>query len=444
MSMQRVMTWSGLVLLGLAGCASEQESSGAAAGASPKHQPTITATRVEVATIKRSQPMATMIRPGEVEGAREANLAAALGGFVEAVKVHSGDEVKAGQAIAYVDTSTHNAQARLTKVEVDDAKRELARLERLGKSVASVRVDAARVRVERANAQHALSRTRQNRAVIRAPFAGVIVDLTVERGEVVGPGAPVARLIQLDPAHVTVSVADRDIANLRAGSTAQVTAAGSPEPIAGVVKRLEPAADLRTRTFMVEVEVGNPDRKLLAGMIAEVTFRTHAGAEAILLPQDLLVTRREGNGVYVVGDGDKAEWRPLKLGAVMGTQIEVLAGLKVGQRVVTQGQRSLSPGDLLMVTRAGECCTDGRLTYKQLAGQSSGQSPGQSSGTPSGKPSTKPSTKTSGDSKRPGPGDRAEDVPPPAASATGGGASEGEAGGAAGGEDTAEAKERAP
>lgn len=347
------------------GCASERESSGTAAGASPKHIPPITTTRVEVAVIKTSQPALEMIRPGEVEGAREANLASALGGFVEAVKVKSGDDVQAGQPIAYVDTSTHNAQAKLTQVEVDDAKRELARLERLGKSVARARVDAARTRVKRAQAQHALSRTRQGRAVIRAPFAGVVVDLNIERGEVVGPGAPIARLIQLDPVHVSVSVADRDIASLQAGSTAQVTAAGASQPVAGVVRRLEPAADLQTRTFMVEVEVENPERKLLAGMIAQVAFSTQTNHEAILLPQDLLVTRRDGNGVFLLGADDTAVWRPLTLGAIIGTQVEVLAGLQVGERVVTQGQRSLSHGDHLLVTRAGECCENGRLVYQK-------------------------------------------------------------------------------
>lgn len=347
----------------LGGCASERESSGAAAGASPKQVTNIAATRVETAVITVSQPNLEMIRPGEVEGARTANLASALGGFVEAVKVSSGDEVKAGQVIAYVDTSTHNAQAKLTRVEVDESKRELARLEKLGRSVASARVDAARARVKLAEAQHALSRTRQGRAVIRAPFAGSIVDLNAERGEVVAPGAPIARLIQLDPVHVTVSVADRDLVNVRPGTTAQVTTVGAPQPLAGVVRRLQPAANLMTRTFIVEVEVANPERKLLAGMMAQVAFRNDERGEAVLLPQDVLVTRRDGNGVFVIGADDKAMWRPLTLGAIIGTQVEVMAGLQVGERVVTQGQRSLTKGDALLVTREGTCCTDGRITY---------------------------------------------------------------------------------
>ncbi|HUH05111.1 MAG TPA: efflux RND transporter periplasmic adaptor subunit, partial [Kofleriaceae bacterium] len=176
------------LLLILAACSDGSEPpEGTAAGAATKHAPSTTATRVEVATMQASQPQLQVVRPGEVKGAREAHLAAALGGFVEAVKVENGATVEQGQPIAYVDSSVHNAQVKLTRIEVDEAKRELARLESLGKSVASARVDAARTRLARAEAQHSLSRTNQSRAAVRAPFAGVIVDLRIEKGEVVAP-----------------------------------------------------------------------------------------------------------------------------------------------------------------------------------------------------------------------------------------------------------------
>lgn len=350
----------------LAGCeGGQEEPSGGAAGASVKHAPESKAARVEVATVRASQPVLHLIRPGEVRGAREAHLASALGGFVESVLVEAGERVAKNKPIAYVDSSTYTAQAKLTRIEVEDAERELKRLEQLGKSVAPARVDAARTRLERARAQHQLSKNQQARAVIRAPFAGVIVDLDIERGEVVAPGAPVARLIQLDPAHVLVSVADRDIALMSVGAKATVTSAGSPEPLEGTIHRIEPAADLQTRTFEVEVEVENADHKLLPGMIAKVSFANRREGDIVLLPQDFVVTRLDGNGVFVAGDDHIARWRPLTLGALIGTQVEVVSGLAPGDRVVTVGQRGLSDGDELIITRAGECCEDGRVVFEK-------------------------------------------------------------------------------
>lgn len=350
-----------------ASCSKADESAGEPAGKSPKQAPSTTAVRVEVATLDASQPVLRVVRPGEIQGARQARLASSLGGFVERVMVEDGQTVKKGATIAHIDTSVHNAQAALTRVEVDDAVRELERLESLGKAVASARVDAARTQVSRARAQHALSRTRQARAVIRAPFAGVIVDLTMERGEVAAPGATIARLIQLEPVLVSVSVTDRDVQSLVTGGTATVTAAGSSEVLAGTIHRIVPAADERTRSFLIEVMVTGSGGKLLPGMIAEVAFERSFTEGGLLIPQDFLVTRLDGNGVFVVDANEVARWRPLKLGQVVGSQVAVTDGLAVGETIVVLGHRDLADGDRLIVTRHGTCCVDGRVTHARAA-----------------------------------------------------------------------------
>lgn len=342
---------------------SEEPSSGVAAGAAPKSAPEARATRVEVATVTSTRTTSEFVRPGEIDGAREASLASALGGFVERVSVETGQDVAKNAPIAHVDTRTHAAQVRLTKVELDEARRELTRLESLGKAVASARVDTARSRLARAEAQHALSLTRQSRAVIRAPFAGAVVGLEVEKGEVVSPGAPVARLIQLDPIHVSVSVTDRDVAALEVGDKAQINTTTTADPVTGTIARIEPSADLQTRTFLVEVEVANEKRRLLPGMIAQVGFRSERSGEALFLPQDFIVTRLDGNGVFVV-DGGKARWRPLELGGVSGTEVEVASGLEPGERIVTLGHRGLNDGDPLIISREGRCCVDGRVVFE--------------------------------------------------------------------------------
>ena len=371
----------------LVACGSKDEQTGTAAGAAPKKAPEVRATRVEVAAIHATRSTNQFVRPGEVKGAREAQLASALGGFVERVVVKTGAKVKANTPIAYVDTRTHAAQTRLTKVEVDEAERELARLEKLGKVVASARADTARSRVARAKAQHALSITRQSRAVIRAPFAGVIVDLDVEQGEVVAPGAPVARLLQLDPIHISVSIADRDVAALEVGAKARVNTAGTAGSVEGVIERIEPAADLKTRTFLVEVAVDNAERRLLPGMIAQVGFSSERAGDALFIPQDFVVTKLDGNGVFIV-DGTIARWRPLELGGISGTDVEVAKGLVTGERIVVLGHRDLNDGDPLIVAREGRCCEAGRVVYERPSKPAPAK-PSEKPDTSSAKPSEK-------------------------------------------------------
>ncbi len=357
---------AGALLASAPACSKKQEETGTPAGASEKKAPDETATRVEVAALQGGKSAGRFERPGEVIGAREATLAAALGGFVERVLVSSGDDVKKGQVIARVDSSTHAAQLGLVRVELEDANRELERLKKMGKAIARARVDAAETRVARARAQRRVAQNGMSRATIKAPFDGALVDLQVEQGEVAAPGQPIGRLLLLDPVAVSVSVTDQDVQSLSEGSPVQISTAGSSTPLSGTVTRIEPAADLRTRTFLVEVQAPNPERKLLPGMIATVSFKPADLGDALLLPQDLLVTQLQENGVFVVGDDNIAQWRALELGGIVGGQVEIKSGVRKGERIVTVGMRSLSDGDKVIIAREGVCCTDGTVTFEGL------------------------------------------------------------------------------
>ncbi len=344
-------------------CAKKEDPGGTPAGSSVKRAPEESATRVEVAILQGGTSSRQFVRPGEVIGAREANLAAALGGYVERVLVESGQKVTKGQVIARVDSSTHAAQLGLVKVELEDAQRELERLNKMGKAIARARVDAAKTRVARAKAQQRVALNAMSRATVKAPFAGVLVDLKIEQGEVAAPGQPIGRLLVLDPIAVSVSVTDQDVHSLKLGSPVQISTAGTSVPVAGTISRIEPAADMRTRTFLVEVQAPNAERKLLPGMIATVSFQPEELGDALLLPQDLLVTNLNDNGVFVVGDDSIARWKPLELGAIVGSQVEVKSGVSRGDRIVTVGMRSLSDGDKVLIGREGICCTNGSVTF---------------------------------------------------------------------------------
>lgn len=379
-----------LALAPLACGGSKDAPPSAPAGSTPKLAPAASALRVEVATYEGSSGADRLLRPGEVRGARQARLAAALGGFVEAVLARSGATVRQGQPIARIDASTHAAQVALTQVELDDARRELARAEGMAEALPPARLDAARTRVARAEAQLRLARSQESRAVVRAPFAGVLGNLDLEPGEVAAPGQPIATVVVLDPVRVSVSVPGRDVGALRIGGAATVLAVGGGARLEGKIVRVEPAADPSTRTFAVEVEARNPERALLPGMVVQVELARDGVEGALLLPQDILVTRLQDNGVFLVEEGAggaRARWRPVGLGRVIGDQLEILDGLARGDRLVVIGQRALSDGDPVLITRQGRCCRDGRVQY-DLAAQAA--RPAEAGAGPAGAPAPRP------------------------------------------------------
>lgn len=378
------LTLAGALAVSAPSCSKQEDNTGAPAGSSEKKAPDEGATRVEAATLEGGTMAGHFVRPGEVIGARGATLAAALGGYVEKVLVRSGDEVSKGQLIARIDSSSHGAQLELVRVELEDSKRELERLSKMGKAIASARVDAAKTRVARAKAQQRIAQTRMMRAAVKAPFAGTLVGLGIDEGEVTAPGQPIGRLLVLDPIAVSVSVTGRDVHSLSVGSPVKISTAGTATPIEGHVTSIESAADLRTRTFLVDVQAPNADRKLLPGMIASVEFQPTARGTGLLLPQDLLVTNLKDNGVFVVGEDNVARWKPLELGEIVGGQVEILGGVSKGERIVTVGMRSLSDGDKVIITRDGVCCTNGSVTFKT-------KSPAPKAATPTPAPAQKSS-----------------------------------------------------
>lgn len=321
------------------------------------------ATRVEVVELQPSDATIQLLLPGEILGARDVVLAAGNGGLVEALKVRRGEEVRKGQAIARIDTSLYGAQVNQAEAQAKQAQDELTRQERMGDLAAPVALENARTQALVAEAALDQARARLYRAAISAPFAGTVADTFVEAGEHASPGSPVARLVELDPVRVTLSVADRDVVTLDEGMEVEVRSNARAGVWTGTITHVGPAADLRTRSFPVEVTVDNPDRSLLPGMIAQVRVHRTVAEDSVVVPQDWIVTNRTDQGVFIEQDG-AAVWRSVTLGDVAGDQVVVSSGIEHGDRVVITGHRDLKDGEPLLVARTGTCCVDGRPSWE--------------------------------------------------------------------------------
>ena len=320
------------------------------------------AQRVEVAVMRPSAADLALSLPGEVEASRDANLAAALGGYVERVNVEAGDEVRKGQVLAMIDSKTHSARLAQAKVELDTAKTELKRVEKLKGAVPAARLDAAQARVDAAKAAYRSAAVMVERSVITSPFAGVVARCDAEVGEVAPPGAPLIRVVQLDPIKVSVSLSDRDVGSVKEGMEASVTADARASVIKGKVSHIRPAADTNTRSFIAEVSIDNGTRELLPGMIATVSLTAQLSEKQIVVSQDWLVTKPKELGAFVNVDG-VARWRTVKAGAVVRDRVVVLEGIKEGDELIIAGHRELADGDRLIVARKGTCCREGRVYF---------------------------------------------------------------------------------
>lgn len=351
---------SSLALAALAGCGEDPAAAEVQRLAATAPDPD--AARVEVAVLQGSDARLVLDLPGEVVGSEDSLLASPAGGFVEAVHVEEGDQVRKGQVLVELDGDLRRAQLAQSQAQLAQAEGDLARAERLGDLATEAQLSGLRTQVQVAEANVRIARNQLDRAVIRAPFAGTVGAVAVDKGEVANPGSPVVRLVDLDPVLVNLSVSDRDVVALSEGLDARVSLGARAGFREGTIHSVAPVADLSTRSFLVEVEVANPDRDLLPGMIARVEVDRTLEQDAIVLPQDWLVTQLDAYGVYVAEEG-VARWREVTLGEIVRGQVVVADGLQRGERVVVTGQHALVDGERLLVAREGTCCTDGRAVF---------------------------------------------------------------------------------
>ncbi|MCP4809675.1 MAG: efflux RND transporter periplasmic adaptor subunit [Proteobacteria bacterium] len=318
--------------------------------------------RIEEAVVQAQTARIELSLPAQVEASSDATLAAPMGGYVEYVGVAPGDHVKKGQALARIDARSRKAQHEIASAQSEQADAELARVQALGDAVSAQQLLAAetQARIARANAD--LAKVNLNRSAIVSPFAGRVADVFIEVGEVAGPGTATVRVVRNDTVTLDVSVNDREIAQLATGQSVEFRTQSLPDVYTGRITSIGAAADTRTRTFSAEVEVPNPDRDLLPGMIGRVALEKTVAEDAIVIPQDWVITGLSQTGVFVDVD-ETAVWTPIEISDFVGDQAVVSAGLTAGDAVITKGGRDLADGDPLIVVRSGVCCDDGQVAW---------------------------------------------------------------------------------
>ncbi|MGD8309132.1 MAG: efflux RND transporter periplasmic adaptor subunit, partial [Chromatiales bacterium] len=233
-----------------------------------------------------------------------------------------------------------------------ESERDLAKADQLAKQA---RVQVGRAEVARAEAQLETARIRLGYTEVTADWRGgddqrIVAERYVDEGETVSANAPLLRIVELDPITGVFFVTERDYALLGPGQAASLATDAYPgEAFQGRIVRIAPVFRETTRQARVELRVANPDGRLKPGMFVRATVVLDRARDAVIVPEQALVTRDGRSGVFVVdGDGESVAWRSLQVGIRDGRQVQVLGDL-AGSRVVTLGQQLLDDGSEIRV-----------------------------------------------------------------------------------------------
>ena len=325
------------LLLGLVACSGEP--AGRAAAPLPK---------LQTLTVTAGGDGSGRSWDGVVEAVRQAELSAQTSGRVASVEVDVNDAVVAGQVLLRLTAveqqagaSAARAQLRAAEAIAVEAAAKHARYQALAAKqfVSRLQLDQARAARDAAAANRDAARAQLAQAgqladytVVRAPFAGIVSARHVEPGESLSPGQPLIAVHAPGALRIEVQVPQSDADAIRSLGVARVVLDDGHVLDAATVV-VFPAADPSTHSVGVRItlpDIANPPRP---GSTAKVQFAIveASGAAAVVhVPQLVVVQRGELSGVYVI-EGNRLSLRQLRLGRRIGDQVEVLAGLKVGE-----------------------------------------------------------------------------------------------------------------
>jgi HlyD family secretion protein len=199
-------------------------------------------------------------------------------------------------------------------------------------------ISAQEAVVAQADNDRQMARIVMESAVIRSPIAGVVAEVLVNVGDLVSPSTAIATVVNPDPMWLQAQVNETDMAQVKVGQTAAVTASGFPDlPLKGKVTQINLHAVVQSNVsvFTTTIEVPNRDGKLLWGMNADAEISVFSLKDVLLLPTSAIKSSN-GTAQVTIMDGAQLVAWDVQTGATDGSKTQIVAGLDEGSEVVVQ------------------------------------------------------------------------------------------------------------
>lgn len=281
------------------------------------------------------------------------------GGRVVSVAVERGDWVRAGQVLVSIDRSVQTQQAQSSAAQIEvaraDASLAQANLDRALQLVdrgfisqadvdrLTATRDAARARVSVAEAQYRELLARNARLDVVAPFAGLVLDRTVEIGQVVSAGTALLTLARGGDMEFLAQVGESDLAAIPEGAMAEVTPVGSDKTFRGQVWLKDPIIDQQTRQGTARIALAYAP-EIRPGGFGSATISSGA-VVAPKLPESAILSDDQGSFVYILNGDNEVVRRDVEIGMVTDDGITIAEGLTGRERIVARAGGFLRPGD---------------------------------------------------------------------------------------------------
>jgi HlyD family secretion protein len=211
----------------------------------------------------------------------------------------------------------------------------------------------AEAQLTTARGQYEAAETQLSYATIRSPIDGVVTDRPFYAGEMASAGTPLLTVMDVSSVVARAPFPEAQAGAIAVGDAATLLVPGLEEPVAGQVTVVSPALDPSSTTAQVWVQAPNPDGRLKPGTSVRASVVARTVPDAIVVPEEALVGESGSRSVMVVGDDHKAHEREVTVGITQDGRVQIVAGLKAGETVVTTGAYGLEDGTAVQVQKPG-------------------------------------------------------------------------------------------
>jgi RND family efflux transporter MFP subunit len=324
----------------------------AACGEQPAPKAPAAAAALKTAAVELREVELTTSAEAVMEAVRQSTVSAQIAGRVVELRFDVGDYVRKGDVILRIDERAVSQALAASEAQVAEAQAALANaranyersrqllaqkfISQAGLDQAEAAYKSAQARVTALLAGAGAAATERSFATVVAPYSGVVSARHIELGEMAQPGRPLMTGFDPSTLRVVATVPQTQVAAIQAGGKARIEVPSLGRWVDVKAMTLVPTADPRTHTTRIRLDLPAEVRGLYPGVYARVHFVV-GRAPRLLVPRAAVLRRSEVTAVYVVGSDSRAQLRQVRLGdAGDETSVEVLAGLKPGERVALE------------------------------------------------------------------------------------------------------------
>ncbi|HSG93591.1 MAG TPA: efflux RND transporter periplasmic adaptor subunit [Methylotenera sp.] len=309
---------------------------------------------LQTVTVAQSNADQVITVEGSIEAVKGSLLSPQVSGSITVLNVKAGDQVKAGQVLARIDTRIANQQVAASQAQVGAARAQLsaARQEYERKKRLHEKQYISQAALERAEsdyktaeaqtkaelAQTGVANVQSGLHTVTAPYAGIVSEVMTEQGDMAMPGKPLLALYDPKELRAVVNVPQSQIASISAGGNIKVIIPAAAEAERSVtVSQITvlPTADAVSNSVKVRLLLPQNLSSVSPGMFARAQLPTTAGKlnNQIFIPSQAVIKRSELVAVYVVNAQGEPQLRQVRVGRKQGDNIEIFAGLYAGEKL---------------------------------------------------------------------------------------------------------------